>query len=70
MESKKQMTPAEVAEVLEAVTMRFPAAITELGAPTKTEGEKSYFVCDKWDCQPNPGGTIHCECVKGHWVNA
>jgi hypothetical protein len=30
--------------------------------------ENCSFVCYEWDCQPNPLGTVHCECKRGEVV--
>jgi len=68
VESTEQMTAAEVAKVLNSVTVQFPETVTQQGTSEKS-GKTAYFVCDEWECTGTEQTTVHCTCKKGHWVN-
>jgi hypothetical protein len=66
-----QRTPAEVAEILKTITIGFHESVIEEVAAMKAQGKECYWVCEKWECGAPPnvsGGTVHCDCVKGHTV--
>jgi hypothetical protein len=68
MKTARSLDQNELTELLNTTSIRFPEAAVPPQSASKQEGKKCYLVCEEWKCEPNPGGTIHCECVRGKWV--